>query len=347
MPNPECSNRNEFIDVCKGIGILLVYYGHSAYWGTLPSRIVFSFHMPLFFLLSGFVFNVAKISSLRALLRKVTRNLLLPYIIFVIIGCLMKYDETFLNWKSDPIGMVIRIIHGEGSNSIWFLSCLSMVQILAWCFLRWAARFERRFAIGILASMMLVVACGISLIVPESVVSRLPFMSASVPSCLFFFSIGVMCKDELGEFPFSPFKMSSLLLILPAIFAGLVCVNILQRDTFDLRSAKFTVTALPSCVLGLMLVAYSAKAAMAIPFVYSVLSGIGKRSLCLFALELPCSYIIAKVTSGIIPGRMWLVSHNRAWEPIRIVVILAMVWLLSYPAMRMLEQARRYVHVKA
>lgn len=81
MPSLECSNRNGFIDVCKGIGILLVYYGHSACWGTLPSRIVFSFHMPLFFLLSGFVFDVDKISNLRALLRKVTRNLLLPYII--------------------------------------------------------------------------------------------------------------------------------------------------------------------------------------------------------------------------------------------------------------------------
>lgn len=71
--------RSSYIDVLKGIGILLVYYGHTAMWGSLPSRAVFSFHMPLFFLLSGICFNVVNVGTIGDLVKKVWRNLLLPY----------------------------------------------------------------------------------------------------------------------------------------------------------------------------------------------------------------------------------------------------------------------------
>ena len=57
-------NRNIAIDIAKGIGIILVVWGHviqvSAgegnfdYWGNSIFEIIYSFHMPLFIFLSGF-----------------------------------------------------------------------------------------------------------------------------------------------------------------------------------------------------------------------------------------------------------------------------------------------------
>jgi fucose 4-O-acetylase-like acetyltransferase len=52
--------RNNTIDIARGAGIILVVLGHN--WiithnhGELY-RIIFSFHMPLFFFLSGVVFK--------------------------------------------------------------------------------------------------------------------------------------------------------------------------------------------------------------------------------------------------------------------------------------------------
>lgn len=48
--------RNEQIDVARGIAILLVILGHSFYSIEAPlNKIILTFHMPLFFFLSGLV----------------------------------------------------------------------------------------------------------------------------------------------------------------------------------------------------------------------------------------------------------------------------------------------------
>ena len=48
------AQRLDWLDMAKGIGMILVVYGHS--YG--PSNYyVYLFHMPLFFILSGFLFN--------------------------------------------------------------------------------------------------------------------------------------------------------------------------------------------------------------------------------------------------------------------------------------------------
>lgn len=41
--------RNPVIDAAKGYGILLVVLGHSVYYDSFVFRVIFNFHMPLFF----------------------------------------------------------------------------------------------------------------------------------------------------------------------------------------------------------------------------------------------------------------------------------------------------------
>lgn len=59
--------RIEWIDVCKGLGIFLVFIGHtnvSQLSRTLYDWI-YSFHMPLFYMLSGLVFDKTKYNTFR------------------------------------------------------------------------------------------------------------------------------------------------------------------------------------------------------------------------------------------------------------------------------------------
>ncbi|MEO7862090.1 MAG: acyltransferase family protein [Nitrospirales bacterium] len=62
--------RNKTVDIAKGLGILLVVFGHN--WIVLHEkgelfRVIFSFHVPLFFFLSGIFFK--ETTSLFSLIR--------------------------------------------------------------------------------------------------------------------------------------------------------------------------------------------------------------------------------------------------------------------------------------
>lgn len=49
-------NRDQTLDIAKGLGILCVYLGHSIWCCGIIGNAIYSFHMPLFFLISGLLF---------------------------------------------------------------------------------------------------------------------------------------------------------------------------------------------------------------------------------------------------------------------------------------------------
>ena len=57
--NSSNANRIIWVDVAKGITIILTIIGHTLDYGTLGRNIIFSFHMPLFFILSGYTFKTS------------------------------------------------------------------------------------------------------------------------------------------------------------------------------------------------------------------------------------------------------------------------------------------------
>lgn len=52
MLNSECTNRTIYMDVAKGLGMIFVILGHME--DPTIDRFIFSFHMPMFFLISGY-----------------------------------------------------------------------------------------------------------------------------------------------------------------------------------------------------------------------------------------------------------------------------------------------------
>ena len=52
--------RKNWIDWAKAIGILLVVMGHSEYSNPLVVQMIFMIHMPLFFVVSGYLFKPNK-----------------------------------------------------------------------------------------------------------------------------------------------------------------------------------------------------------------------------------------------------------------------------------------------
>ena len=77
--------RSSVIDIYKGIGIILVLMGHVGF-GDVSSHIAHAFHMPMFFLISGFLYNESKGVGINSWINRKSKGLLYPYLIFGIIN---------------------------------------------------------------------------------------------------------------------------------------------------------------------------------------------------------------------------------------------------------------------
>src|SRR5512144_3032083 len=77
--------RLEYIDIAKGIGILLVVMGHNDFSLVSPFfyKFIYAFHMPLFFFLSGMFFK-AELPFLTVLRRRFD-TLLKPYLFTILL----------------------------------------------------------------------------------------------------------------------------------------------------------------------------------------------------------------------------------------------------------------------
>lgn len=101
-----------WILIAKGIGIVLVVIGHFCpdnepdYWGYIRN-IIYSFHMPLFFLLSGFLYSHAK-HKYADLIKGKVKRLLYPFVSIAILFFVIKYIA----------GLAFQLEHSIGFESI-------------------------------------------------------------------------------------------------------------------------------------------------------------------------------------------------------------------------------------
>ncbi|MBP0598604.1 acyltransferase family protein [Herbaspirillum sp. LeCh32-8] len=73
--------RERWIDIYRGIGILLVVWGHV--YGGYSFELIFLFHMPLFFFISGYLFRA--VAAPAAFCRRKAAQLLIPYATFLLL----------------------------------------------------------------------------------------------------------------------------------------------------------------------------------------------------------------------------------------------------------------------
>lgn len=146
----------EWIDVLKGIGILSVAYSHL--YGGYFRDLLFTFHMPLFFLIGGFLFRPQPQTG--AYLRKKTLHLLVPYAAFLVVLSLpMVYhaaSDTGTSWQETATLAGNMTLGGRALTAwlavFWFVTCFFAVQQLTnWLVSRLAPR-QVRWVMALLAA---------------------------------------------------------------------------------------------------------------------------------------------------------------------------------------------------
>ncbi len=137
----------ETVDVAKGIGILLVIFAHVCLKEPLLT-VIYSFHMPFFFIMAGMMYNREKYTSFKAFMKSKVKSLVIPYLIFCLIGilyaatvtlagCAMHkktlYDLWVLLYRSLYSVVWAPYSHryfGSFNVPMWFVPCLLAVFIL-------------------------------------------------------------------------------------------------------------------------------------------------------------------------------------------------------------------------
>ena len=127
--------RYDYIDIMKGIGIVLVVLGHRRIPKNLH-RFIYAFHMPLFFFISGYLFNQKLNIKFIDFFKKKFKIFIIPYFYFSIISIIVQFFLIRIN-IFNPINIKelikgLFIIEGRPlwNVPLWFLVCLFFVQII-------------------------------------------------------------------------------------------------------------------------------------------------------------------------------------------------------------------------
>ena len=142
------SKRSSVIDTARGIGIVLVVFGHNwiiAHDHGALFRVVFSFHMPLFFFLAGLFLRPTE--GINTFVSSRADSLLKPYL--VVLGAWGVLRLIVANIPVLPYFM--GVLYGTGFTiewvPLWFLPHLFVSLLLVLALMKWATHFSspRRF----------------------------------------------------------------------------------------------------------------------------------------------------------------------------------------------------------
>lgn len=123
--------RIDYIDYSKGLLIFLVILGHCINGENYLKNIIYSFHMPAFFIVSGILLNYSSAVGKnfgRFLVSRI-RQLVIPYIIFEFLGYIVQcFTQGFYE---NINGFIYRTVIFQVHTDVdWFLIALFFGEIL-------------------------------------------------------------------------------------------------------------------------------------------------------------------------------------------------------------------------
>lgn len=121
--------RSDWIDVYKALGMALIVIGHFLPAGWLRNAL-YTFHVPSFFISSGFTFKTE--DKFLLFLEKRAKTLLAPYLTFASLSLYVYIiDESDASIQS----VAERVLFYEGNTAwnspLWFLPVLFLIQMLS------------------------------------------------------------------------------------------------------------------------------------------------------------------------------------------------------------------------
>lgn len=234
------------MDVAKGIGILLVALAHAdvSIFSPYLHQLIYSFHMPLFFFLSGYFFNPD--TSFWVLLKKRFNSILKPYLFTILLIYIASISFTNMRFAT-ALGRIAKSIYATGYYidwvQLWFLPSLFVTSLFAFLFYRIVLiRINNRYVRWLILLGLQAVAIAfldvfypfsISLLGKEYELFGLPYSLDIVLLSGFFYILGNEIRYASSE------KTFGNIWVLLGTGGGLVVLTLLFKQRIDFNTRVF------------------------------------------------------------------------------------------------------------
>ena len=297
MSSARPSQRVLYIDIARGIGILLVALAHAdvSVFSPYLYQLIYSFHMPLFFFLSGYFFNPD--TPFWTLLRKRFNSILKPYLVTILLIYIASLSFTNMRFVT-AFGRITKSLYATGYYldwaQLWFLPSLFVTSLFAFLFYRVVLiHIKNRFVRWIILLGLLAVAVtfldvfypfSLSFSGKEYELYGLPFSLDLVLLSGFFYILGNELRHAASEKLFGSLWMllgtGGGLILLPLLFKQRVDFNARVFESFPINTTE--------AILGILFtLALSKQIDLRTKRLASVLKYIGQASLFILIFHVP------------------------------------------------------------
>lgn len=303
--------RIHYIDVAKGLAIVIVVLGHCTAT-TLGSHsrlfyTIYAFHMPFWFFLSGLLYNT---KDWQSFFSGKLKSLLLPYLFFFMLN-VISYQVL------NQIGY-IQLHQFVKFGGLWFLLSLFYVVISYYIFDTYCFS---KIKSGIKNIVLTILSC-LFLIVGWGGGKDLPISSFSTTMVCFFFHIGVLFRKYKGFLNFQNKRIRCLVVCVSMILIVLLaCTAPMNPVPVDVNYGRygnklmFMIHAFLG-IIGFLLLAAAIKKSCKIEY-------LGRNSLLILVIHIPLWHLFDALLSTI-----GLTSYTRLTCVFVCVLILTLIIII-------------------
>ena len=246
-----------FVDYVKGIAIILMVLLHSSRWieSGYVGHLVCLFHMPIFFVVSGFCFKQKYINDHKGFLIKRIRGLWYPYVKFGLLFLVLHnifyymhiYDSHYGSYTgvtsklysiSDYLLQFQRVIRMVGTEQLlggyWFLHALFYASIISFIVIKYS---RGRIILGGVLLILSMVFAYFEIIIPFWGVDSKAVLGS------FFFFMGYTLRNNKKIWSVSSNKYFYLLTLLFVPFVAWFLPSSMPTMSFE-KIIPYTISAL-------------------------------------------------------------------------------------------------------
>lgn len=201
MDNTKAKSRVDSIDILRAVGIIIMVMGHVGFGGVFD-RYIHSFHMPVFFLISGYLFASKSGANVGKQIAKKAERLLLPYLFYAIINyifwLILVYEQGMNSYAP-----LLRLVTYNTEKlpicgALWFLTAMFFAET-------YYIVLDRLIRINWLRSVVVITLAVVASCIQGNTGYRLPLTIDTAVICMGFLEIGRIlksldCKDHMKRF---------------------------------------------------------------------------------------------------------------------------------------------------
>lgn len=223
--------RIEWLDSLKALAVILVVIGHSINLlgrNLLIKRIIYLFHMPLFFMISGITYEMFSKKNNKGELKKLfvkrEMSLFIPTIVFTSFNVIFRKNLTIFDYY----------------NGVWFLIFLAFIIMIAIAEDNWSLNGKNRKNGILFLSGIIWIAFGVLqlILIWEDKITAAKFSNeiSKFGGYVLCFYVGTIMIKNKNKF----MKINSMFFILCIIFIGLMMLSVLVKLDDNIALTKIT-----------------------------------------------------------------------------------------------------------